>query len=185
MLFHCWNEVSHCLEYIIHNIPAMNTLYALTLSTCRIIFRKYAFFCLCTSIINCLTYKLEVAGEILVCHTLKMYERKDTFQVNVACSIQRIRHWVMVHIHATTAPILRELLQEMCQQWTGNNVNVKLKQPPIFALLALEKCHRNINVRGNEHALGNSAKLMVLFCETFYKWHIPWMYIVFNATLSK
>jgi len=75
----------------------------------------------------------------------------------------------MVHIHATTAPILRELLQEMCQQWTGNNVNVKLKQPPIFALLALEKCHRNINVRGNEHALGNSAKLMVLFCETFYK----------------
>ena len=57
----------------------------------------------------------------------------------------------------------------MCQQWTGNNANVKLKQPPIFALLALGKCHRKINVRGNKDALGNTAKLMFLFCETFHK----------------
>jgi len=26
-------------------------------------------FALCTSIVNCLTYRIEVAGEILVCHT--------------------------------------------------------------------------------------------------------------------
>lgn len=146
MLFHCCNGVSHFVEYIIHNIPAMNTLYALTLSTCRILFSKYAFFCLCTSIVNCLTYKTEVAGEILVCHTLKMYGRKDTFQVNVAHSMERIKILSNGSFTCNYCPNL-ELLQEMCQQWTGNNVNVILKQSPIFALLALDKCQRNINVK--------------------------------------
>jgi hypothetical protein len=68
-----------------------------------------------------------MAGEILVCHTIKMYGRKDRFQVNVVCSNERIKIMSDVHIHATNVPILKELLQEMCLELTGNNVNVKLK----------------------------------------------------------
>lgn len=54
-------------------------------------FYQIHFLLLVTSIVNCLTCKTEVAGEILVCHTLQMYGRKDTFQVNVSHSIERIK----------------------------------------------------------------------------------------------
>lgn len=94
MLFHCWNGVSHFVEYtsIIHNIPGMNTLYALSLSTCRIIFSKYAFFCFVY--FHCKLLHLQIRGgrrDFGMSHILKMHERKDTFQVNVACSIDRIK----------------------------------------------------------------------------------------------